>query len=152
MLAVIVQIWPRGNPSKAREIGRAYIANVGGTLTRGDYDVAVCRRGTASVPDPINIAGPKATRSGRVTGYPRLAYNMWRLITRALKSAFPEEAKGDAIPLDPSEDTVDGERQRLERDLAEARAVARVLAHAYDHDTAPPVAMLETARTYPVGA
>lgn len=72
------------------EIGRMYIANVGGTAERGDYDVAVCRRGTTDVPHPV---GSPPTRSGRVTDYPRLAYNVWRLITRALLVAFPEEAR-----------------------------------------------------------
>lgn len=73
------------------EIGRMYIANTGGSAERGDYDVAVCRRGTTAVPEPVRPSGPDAARVGRVEGYPRLSYNVWRLIARALKSAFPEE-------------------------------------------------------------
>lgn len=92
MIVVKLELWPLGDESRAREIGRTYIANDGtGTADRGDYQVAVCRRGTNAVPAPINPDGPKATRTGEVKDYPRLAYNVWRLIARALLSAFPEE-------------------------------------------------------------
>lgn len=33
----------------------------------------------------------KVLRKGEVHAYPRLAYNIWRLVMRALRSAFPEE-------------------------------------------------------------
>lgn len=87
---------PRGDesPEAVREIGRMYIANVGGTSIRGDYEVAVCRRGSQAVPKPIDPDGPKSTREGKVFGYPRLAYNVWRLIARALLVSFPEERVG----------------------------------------------------------
>lgn len=100
MIVVKLELWPCGDESRATEIGRTYIANDGtGTLERGDYKVAVCRRGTTDVPREVYPEDypltdePKATRSGSVKNYPRLAYNVWRLITRALLSAFPEEAK-----------------------------------------------------------
>lgn len=98
MLRIKIEMCPRGDerPEAVREIGRMYIANVGGSAFRGDYEGAVCRRGATSVPAPINPVGPKATRTCAVTGYPRLSYNVWRLITRALLSAFPEEARGPA--------------------------------------------------------
>ena len=76
------------------EIGRMYIANVGsGNQLRGDYEAAVCRRGSTKAPIPINPVGPKATRIGSVKNYPRLSYNVWRLVCKALKSCFPEEAR-----------------------------------------------------------
>src|SRR5262245_44304396 len=91
-----------GNTS---EIGCMYIANDGRRSVEdpalGDYRAAVCRRGTDAVPRELfDTAGwsaealarhPKATRSGEVKDYPRLAYNVWRLISRALVAAFPEE-------------------------------------------------------------
>lgn len=95
MIVVKVELWPLGSEAKATELGRMYIANDGtGDAERGSYDVAVCRKGYRSVPAPIDKreGAPRATRVGRVENYPRLAYNMWRLITRALKSAFPEES------------------------------------------------------------
>lgn len=81
---------------KTTEIGRMYIANDGeGAKDRGNYNVAVCRRGTTVLPLDLDrnlfSKAPTATRKGRVENYPRLAYNVWRLITRACLSAFPEE-------------------------------------------------------------
>lgn len=69
---------------RVSEIGRMHIANDGESsdAKRGSYDVAVLRRGGGGV-----------TRRGRVENYPRLSYNVWRLICRALKSAFPEEGR-----------------------------------------------------------
>lgn len=78
---------------KVSEIGRAYFANIGGTRTRGDYGVAVCRRGTSEVPstDWSCGTGPLPTREGKVENYPRLSYSVWRLIIRGLRACFPEE-------------------------------------------------------------
>lgn len=102
---------------RTSEIGRMYLANVGGDHRRGDYDVAVCRRGSTDVPAPVDPGGPKPTRSGRVTGYPRLAYNVWRLITRGLLTAFPEERKLAQVATsgdDASEGTEATDEQALE--------------------------------------
>jgi hypothetical protein len=95
MIVVKVELWPYGDRSKAKELGRTYIANVGGSLTRGNYEVAVCKKGTTECPlvsDKI-----KAARTGEIKNYPRLTYNMWRLIIRSLLSAFPEEKKPNNV-------------------------------------------------------
>lgn len=95
MIVVKIELWPLGREAKMIEIGRMYIANDGeGSQDRGHYDVAVCRRGTTAVPGTLSPTGPRPTRTGRVENYPRLAYNVWRLIARALLSAFPEERMG----------------------------------------------------------
>lgn len=93
MIVVKIELWS-AITHEATEIGRMYIANDGSSAdpTRGDYIAGVCRRGSDAVPQPVNPKGPKPTRSGAVKNYPRLSHNVWRLITRALKSAFPEEA------------------------------------------------------------
>lgn len=98
MIVVKLEIWPGGSEGRAREIGRTYIANVGGSSQRGDYQAAVCRRGTSRVPAEISTASghdpgdaPADTRSGQVHDYPRQSYNVWRLISRALRACFPEE-------------------------------------------------------------
>lgn len=90
MIVVKIELWPYGDGNKAREIGRTYIANVGGSMTKGNYEVAVCKKGTTKCP-LIKSDKVKAARTGSVEDYPRLTYNVWRLIIRALKSAFPEE-------------------------------------------------------------
>jgi hypothetical protein len=73
------------------EIGRLYIWNEGGTRDRGDYHVAVLKKDKLDSKN-CKLDSPDVCRHGSVTNYPRLSYNVWRLITRALKAAFPEEA------------------------------------------------------------
>lgn len=68
-----------------------YLANLGDSddPKKGNYTVGVCRRGTTKPP----WAGGVMTRTAEVRDYPRLSYNVWRLIIRALKAAFPEEGQ-----------------------------------------------------------
>lgn len=112
MLVIKIELWPGGRESAAKEIGREYIANVGGDHEHGDYVAAVCRRGSSEMPREI-LAGAfedlgrdptiepqasklealsKGTRAGRIFGYPREAYNVWRLVLRSLRVMFPEES------------------------------------------------------------
>ena len=92
MLVIKIELWS-ARTGKQSEIGRMYIANDGDADDPkiGDYTAVVCRRGSEAVPKPLDPYGPKATRIGSVEAYPRLAYNVWRLVLRALRSAFPEE-------------------------------------------------------------
>lgn len=86
---IIVTIEMCGAVSKRREVlGRMAICNRGDSTNpmRGNYDVAVQRRGAS--PETI-LTSP--ARQGEVLDYPRLSYNVWRLVLRALRSAFPEE-------------------------------------------------------------
>lgn len=64
------------------EIGRMHIFNERfHSSRRADYGVKVMRRGTKD----------KVQRTGEVSNWPRQSYNVWRLVLRALMSAFPEE-------------------------------------------------------------
>lgn len=92
MIVVKIELWSAVTGARS-EIGRMYVANTGAGTdpNRGDYTAAVCRRGSDAVPAPLDPTGPKATRTGTVADYPRLSYNVWRLVLRALRSAFPEE-------------------------------------------------------------
>ena len=76
---------------KSTLLGRTVIYNTGEHRgePRGDYVVAVGRRGRLH---PAEIL-EKPLRKGYVQNYPRLAYNVWRLVIRALLSAFPEERR-----------------------------------------------------------
>lgn len=95
MIVVTIELWPLGSEQRKCELGRMYIANDAKTTSAdpklGSYDVAVCRKGRSTLPQPFNPTGFKPARVGRVENYPRLAYNVWRLIARSLLSAFPEE-------------------------------------------------------------
>ncbi len=78
------------------EIGRMLIGNDGESdaSDRGDYDVHVLRRGAGEGRDAFRqwrTLSP--VRTGRVEGYPRSSYSVWRLVARALLSAFPEERR-----------------------------------------------------------
>lgn len=81
MIVVTIELWPKGIKSRRRELGRMLIDNQGGTVKRGDYRVRVMRKGSET----------KVLREGEVNNYPRLSYNIWRLVCRALKGTFPEE-------------------------------------------------------------
>lgn len=91
MIVVRLEMWPKGDESRKREIGRAFVYNDGGSLRRGNYEVRVCRKNRFDhVPGDVPTDDGFA-RTGRVENYPRLSYNVWRLILRALRAAFPEE-------------------------------------------------------------
>lgn len=70
-------------------LGKMIIANTGGgTAKRGNYSVAVLKKTSADKDRP---SIEDVLRHGEVLDYPRLSYNVWRLVSRALRSAFPEE-------------------------------------------------------------
>ncbi|WP_299085139.1 hypothetical protein [uncultured Paraglaciecola sp.] len=76
-------------------LGRAIIANDGtGGGARRNYDAMIAKKVDAQKePTTANLGKiwAKPLRRGRVEDYPAPSYNMWRLVIRALKSAFPEE-------------------------------------------------------------
>lgn len=75
---------------KVSTIGKMVIDNIGGTKQRGNYRVRVGNKNDA---DNLRAVMQRPQRTGEVTDYPRLSYNVWRLIARSLLSAFPEERK-----------------------------------------------------------
>lgn len=92
MLVLRLELWS-ARTKKRTELGRCFIAlcDLTEDRKRGDYDVVVNKRGVMDVPQPMSPKGPKPWRQGEVKNYPRLSYNMWRLVIRALRSTFPEE-------------------------------------------------------------
>jgi len=82
MIVIKIELWPKGFESRARELGKMYIANTGelGNGKRGNYHVRLFRKGTNTV-----------QREGSVENFPRHSYSVWRLVSRAIKSVFPEE-------------------------------------------------------------
>lgn len=91
MIRVTVELVPHGDEGRAKTLGRAIIHNVsrnGSTSTKGDYRAAVAHESRMATTADI-LTHP--LRRGEVRDYPRLSYNVWRLVIRALRSAFPEE-------------------------------------------------------------
>lgn len=69
-------------------LGSMIIDNIGGTKLKGNYRVRV---GSKNDINDLNKIANNPLRTGEVLDYPRLSYNVWRLVFRALKSTFPEE-------------------------------------------------------------
>lgn len=91
MIKVTIEL-ESASTGKTTILGRMYIWNQGdGTAKLGNYGVAICRKGKYDV--PFGQIPAEQTRAGEVLGYPRLAYNVWRLVLRALRDCFPEEVR-----------------------------------------------------------
>lgn len=76
MLVIKIELWPRGDETKAKELGRAFIANdASGGHEVGNYNVRLRRAGDAD-----------DWRRGRVEGFPRLTLGSFDLLWRALGS------------------------------------------------------------------
>ena len=78
MIVVKVELWPLGDESRKKEIGRMLISNDVATTAqdpnRGSYNVRVMRRGTTD----------KVQKTAKVEDYPRKSYPIWELVRRAL--------------------------------------------------------------------
>lgn len=92
MIRVIVQL-ESAITGDTTVLGQMCIANTGeGTHSRGNYSVAVLKKNRATTAKRCRMPDSEdVLRKGVVNDYPRLAYSVWRLVMRALKSAFPEE-------------------------------------------------------------
>lgn len=86
MLVVTVELHSAKTGEKTL-LGQTIIHNVGGTSDSGDYEVKVGRK--TSVGDLRKIFH-SPLRTGQVIGHARLRDNVWKLVAKALNSAFPE--------------------------------------------------------------
>ena|ERR1700761_6088212 len=82
---------------KTTVLGQMHINNKGSVHAketnnkagRYNYGVAVSRKGDYS--ERFGTAPTTPLRTGEVRNYPSARYNVWRLVSRAIRSAFPEE-------------------------------------------------------------
>lgn len=86
MLVVTVELHSAITGEKTL-LGQTIIHNIGGTHTSGDYQVEV---GHKSDVGNLRKIHTKPLRKGQVIGHPRLTANVWTLVLKGLKSAFPE--------------------------------------------------------------
>lgn len=93
MIVVKVELWPRGNPEGAKLLGTAKISNIGGSLTKGDYDCILCD--SIEIPEEAIEAykllfyaknGKRVWKECTVEKFPRKNLLVWDLIYRALRS------------------------------------------------------------------
>lgn len=82
MIVIKMELWPRGDESRKRDLGVAHIANVGGDEELGNYEVTLFKAAEYSARDAGGI-----WRCGVVTGFPRASkqHGPWDLLFRALK-------------------------------------------------------------------
>jgi hypothetical protein len=57
MIVVKIKLWPKDTGKCAREIGRTYLYNDGGTDDRGDYEVKMYRGGRLDVATQDIVTG-----------------------------------------------------------------------------------------------
>jgi hypothetical protein len=74
MIYIKVELWPFGDKTKAKSLGEMYVANVGGTSTRGVYKSL------------LKDSKGRAFRKGEVTDFPRKRLGAFDLMYRALKN------------------------------------------------------------------
>lgn len=87
MIYIRVELWPKGDESRKREIGTAIIDNVGGTATTGNYRVRLLKS-----PEYAKRTG--VWKQGAVVGFPRLRLGPWDLLFRALAACVSERNRG----------------------------------------------------------
>jgi len=79
MLVVKIELWPFGNPARAKTLATGMIANAGtGTLARGNYRVL------------LRDAAGRPWKNGTVEGFPRKRLLAWDLLFRALRNLISE--------------------------------------------------------------
>jgi hypothetical protein len=104
MIVIKLEMWPRGDHSRARSLGVATIANVGGTADTGDYEVRLFKaqeysRQAETRPLQEMLTRPLAKetwRKGRVEGFRRLKLGPWDLLFRALAQLLADRNPGAA--------------------------------------------------------
>lgn len=91
MLYVKIELWPRGDASKAKTLGEALIANTGkGTWTSGSYNALVSKKGgfKSKQIDMQRMQPKHVLREASIDDFPRKRLNAWHLLARVLSKAF----------------------------------------------------------------
>lgn len=98
MIVVTIELHQKGDPARAKILGRMFIVNDGTSTktNRGNYLCVVNRKGrngTSVFRTPDGTAGWRspAQRVAHVKDFPRESYSVWRLVLRALRACYPEE-------------------------------------------------------------
>jgi hypothetical protein len=82
MIVVKIELWPFGDESRAREIGRAEIWNDGsGSITTGNYHAKLLK-------SPKYATSKGVWKKGRVENFPRLKLGPYDLLLQILESAI----------------------------------------------------------------
>jgi hypothetical protein len=90
MLVIKIEMWPRGDASKARLLGEGRICNEGGDMKTGNYSVNLLK--SPEYAKDGNVG--KSWRKGTVSGFPRQKLGPWDLLLRGLVSAIGSRNPG----------------------------------------------------------
>jgi hypothetical protein len=102
MLYIRIEIWPFGNRDKARVLGEATIANVGGDNNMANYEALISKFGGFKVkkncayPERDRVAFPLASSTWKKTeieNFPRLKKGPWDLLYLVLYSVVGKRNK-----------------------------------------------------------
>ncbi len=75
MIVITMELWPKGDKSRAQHLGTAQIINdASGSLARGNYTVTLSRRGKPN----------SVWKTGEVKKFPRKRFLAWDLLGMAL--------------------------------------------------------------------
>lgn len=108
MLYIRIELWPRGDRSKAKVLGEATIANVGGSEQRGSYKARLskangfrCRAMRPNTSRDLEVArvtGPlegSVWKETAVRDFPRKRLGPWDLLYRVLQAAIGFRNEGE---------------------------------------------------------
>lgn len=79
MIYIRVELWPFGDRTRARTLGEATVANVGGTDTRGTYDFKIMQADLK-----------KVWKAARISNFPRKQLKAWDLLLAGLIATIGE--------------------------------------------------------------
>lgn len=96
MIVVRIELWPRGSFRHRKTLAVGTMVNVGGTRSKGDYEVRLWGAGNSRSGDLSGVyndlAGDQSPRTSRlwrtgvVQAFPRLKKGAWALLQRALST------------------------------------------------------------------
>lgn len=81
LIVAKIELWPYGNANRARDLGVVEIANTGGDINHGDYDVRLQK-------SPEYSRRPGIWKKGAVKGFPRRRLGPYDLLLRALANVI----------------------------------------------------------------
>lgn len=94
MIAIKVEIWPYGDKTKAKTIGRMYIANDGtGSRFEGDYNIKITDGAEEELKGGFEFHGLETPLKGRVEHHDR-KLGFWPIVERAIASIIQGETDG----------------------------------------------------------
>lgn len=97
MIVIKVELWPMGDSSRAKTLGTARIANIGGDITKGNYECVLCD--SIELPEDdiekykflfYSKGNKRIWKECEIKDFPRKRLLVWDLLYRGLKKIIGE--------------------------------------------------------------